>query len=64
APLSAYQQHGELIKLTAEEAVMCEEEGGCFVVTQKKVMEAMLELGADAFKAGQAEGKASCANRT
>jgi hypothetical protein len=64
APLSAYQQTGDTIKLTAEEVTMCETEGGCFVVTQQKVMEAMHELGSDAYKAGKAEGQSTCANRT
>jgi len=64
APLSAYQQTGELIKLSADEVAQCEVEGGCFVVTAKQMMDVMMELGADAFKAGKAEAQSTCANRT
>jgi hypothetical protein len=64
APLSAYQQTGELIKLSADEVVQCAAEGGCVVVTQKQLMDVMMELASDAYKGGKAEGQSTCANRT
>jgi hypothetical protein len=64
APLAAYQQTGQLIKLSAEEEAQCAAEGGCFVVTQKQMMDVMMELAADAYKGGKAEGQSTCASRT
>ena len=64
SPLCAYEQVGNFIKLSSEEVAQCEGEGGCFVVTQKQVMDMMLQLGQEAFAAGKAEAQSVCRNRT
>jgi len=64
SPLCAYEQEGDTIKLEPSEVVQCLTEGGCFVVTQKQLTEAMYQLGQEAFAAGKAEAQSVCRNRT